>query len=90
MNDEEAPAKTPERYGQRVLDRSKINASLVQSFFKDNVQRAKDRNVRYVEIGLQASAAIDDEMCFLVGVTDFTLQIHGARCVSTRPQRFRK
>lgn len=44
--DEEPPAKTPEKYSDNVNRQSKVSVGLVSTFFKDSVQRARDRNQR--------------------------------------------
>jgi len=46
LNDEEPPAKNPDRYGENVSKKAKVCTGLVSTFFKDNVQRARDRNGR--------------------------------------------
>jgi protein-serine/threonine kinase len=46
INDEEPPQKTPEKYSDNVLKQSKVSVNLVSTFFKDSVQRARDRNQR--------------------------------------------
>src|ERR1700712_3708431 len=48
MTDEEPPAKNPEKYAENVLKKAKVSNGLVNTFFKDNVQRARDRNGRFV------------------------------------------
>jgi hypothetical protein len=48
MTDEEPPPKNPEKYAENVLKKAKVSNGLVNTFFKDNVQRARDRNGRYV------------------------------------------
>ncbi|KAF2638008.1 kinase-like protein [Massarina eburnea CBS 473.64] len=50
MNDEEPPPKTPEKYSNNVIAQSKMSTSLVNTFFKDSVQRARDRNQRALEL----------------------------------------
>lgn len=47
INDEEPPPKTPEKYSDNVLKQSKVSVNLVSTFFKDSVQRARDRNQRW-------------------------------------------
>lgn len=47
LNDEEPPPKTPEKYSDNVLRQAKVSINLVSTFFKDSVQRARDRNQRY-------------------------------------------
>ena len=46
LNDEEPPPKTPEKYSDNVLRQAKVSINLVSTFFKDSVQRARDRNQR--------------------------------------------
>jgi protein-serine/threonine kinase len=46
MNEEEPPAKNPDKYADNVLKKAKVSTGLVSTFFKDNVQRARDRNGR--------------------------------------------
>lgn len=48
LNDDEPPPKTPEKYSEGQLRQTKVSVSLVSTFFKDSVQRARDRNQRYV------------------------------------------
>ena len=48
LYDEEPPQKTPEKYGDNILKQSKVSVNLVSTFFKDSVQRARDRNQRFV------------------------------------------
>ena len=48
LNDEEPPQKTPEKYSDNVSRQAKVSVGLVSTFFKDSVQRARDRNQRYV------------------------------------------
>ncbi|KAF2255599.1 serine/threonine-protein kinase cot-1 [Trematosphaeria pertusa] len=50
LNDEEPPPKTPERYSDNVLRQTKVSVNLVSTFFKDSVQRARDRNQRALEL----------------------------------------
>lgn len=47
INDEEPPPKSPEKYSDNVLKQAKVSVNLVSTFFKDSVQRARDRNQRY-------------------------------------------
>ncbi len=48
LHDEEPPSKNPDKYADTVLKKAKISTGLVSNFFKDSVQRARDRNGRYV------------------------------------------
>ncbi|KAF2667660.1 serine/threonine-protein kinase cot-1 [Microthyrium microscopicum] len=56
MTDDEPPAKNQDKYGENVLKKAKVSSGLVSTFFKDNVQRARDRNQRASEI----QAYLDD------------------------------
>ena len=47
LYDEEAPQKAPDKYSDNVNKQSTMSKSLVNTFFKDSVQRARDRNQRY-------------------------------------------
>lgn len=47
LTDEEPPPKNPDKYADNVRKKAKVSVGLVSTFFKDSVQRAKDRNVRY-------------------------------------------
>lgn len=47
LYDEEAPPKTPEKYSDHVAKQATMSKSLINTFFKDSVQRARDRNQRY-------------------------------------------
>ena len=44
--DDEPPAKTPEKYSDNIAKKAKVSTGLVSTFFKDSVQRARDRNGR--------------------------------------------
>jgi protein-serine/threonine kinase len=46
MNDEEPPQKNPDKFGENVQRKAKVSTGLVSTFFKDSVQRARDRNAR--------------------------------------------
>ncbi|KAF1817211.1 Serine/threonine-protein kinase [Eremomyces bilateralis CBS 781.70] len=48
--EEEAPPKQPEKYGDNISKKAKMTTGLVAQFFKDNVQRARDRNGRALEL----------------------------------------
>jgi protein-serine/threonine kinase len=50
LNDEEPPPRNPDKYADNVVRKAKVSAGLVSTFFKDNVQRARDRNGRYVAL----------------------------------------
>jgi protein-serine/threonine kinase len=47
LNDEEPPPRSPEKYSDNIVKQSKVSVNLVSTFFKDSVQRARDRNQRY-------------------------------------------
>ncbi len=47
LYDEEAPPKAPDKYSDNVNKQATMSKSLVNTFFKDSVQRARDRNQRY-------------------------------------------
>lgn len=47
LYDEEAPTKAPEKYSDNVAKQATMSKSLINTFFKDSVQRARDRNQRY-------------------------------------------
>jgi protein-serine/threonine kinase len=51
IHGEEPPNKNPDKYGDNILKKSKVSTGTVSTFFKDSVQRARDRNARYVRIG---------------------------------------
>lgn len=46
LNDEEAPPKNPDKYADNINKRARLSTGLVQDFFKQSVQRARDRNAR--------------------------------------------
>ena len=50
INDDEPPAKAPEKFSTSLVNRAKLQTELVGTFFKDSVERARDRNGRYVLI----------------------------------------
>ncbi|KAF2869991.1 kinase-like domain-containing protein [Massariosphaeria phaeospora] len=50
LNDEEPPPKSPEKYSDNVIRQGKVSVNLVSTFFKDSVQRARDRNQRALEL----------------------------------------
>ncbi|KAI9727556.1 MAG: Serine/threonine-protein kinase [Chrysothrix sp. TS-e1954] len=49
-HEDELGAKTPEQWGDNVSRRANVTIQTTQSFFKDNVLRAKDRNNRAHEM----------------------------------------
>lgn len=44
--DDEPPPKNPEKYASGVVSRAKFQVELVGNFFRDNVERARERNGR--------------------------------------------
>lgn len=50
LYDDEPPAKNAEKYSDNVLRQAKVSVGLVSTFFKDSVQRARDRNQRALEL----------------------------------------
>ena len=44
--DDEIPAKSPQKYSSTVANRAKLQSELVGTFFKDSVERARERNGR--------------------------------------------
>jgi protein-serine/threonine kinase len=46
LYEEEAPPKTPSKYSENVDKQAIVSKSLINTFFKDSVQRARDRNQR--------------------------------------------
>lgn len=46
LYDEEAPTKDPRKYSDNVEKQAVMSKSLINTFFKDSVQRARDRNQR--------------------------------------------
>jgi protein-serine/threonine kinase len=46
LYDEEAPKRQPEKYSDNVEKQATMSKSLINTFFKDSVQRARDRNQR--------------------------------------------
>lgn len=50
LNDDEPPSKSPEKYSDNLLRQAKVSVGLVGTFFKDSVQRARDRNQRALEL----------------------------------------
>lgn len=56
LNDEAPPPKNPDKYAENVQRKAKVSIGTVSTFFKDNVQRARDRNARHVyDISLACS-----------------------------------
>jgi protein-serine/threonine kinase len=48
LYDEEAPQRTPHKYSDNVDKQAVMSKGLINTFFKDSVQRARDRNQRYM------------------------------------------
>ncbi|KAF2761939.1 serine/threonine-protein kinase cot-1 [Pseudovirgaria hyperparasitica] len=48
--DETPPDKSNEKYGDNIVRQAKVSTGLVSTFFKDSVQRARDRNQRALEL----------------------------------------
>ena len=46
--DDEPPAKNAEKYSTAITERVKLQKMLTQEFFKENVERARARNERFV------------------------------------------
>lgn len=46
QEEDELPPKQPDRYSDNVYRRAKASTELIGSFFKTNVERARDRNAR--------------------------------------------
>ncbi|KAF2145789.1 uncharacterized protein K452DRAFT_220971 [Aplosporella prunicola CBS 121167] len=50
LNDDEPPPKNPDLYSENIGRRAKLSTGLVSDFFKQSVQRARDRNARALEL----------------------------------------
>ncbi len=48
--DDEPPERNPEKYSANIAKRGKVVEAMIKSFFEQNVQRARERNIRYVLI----------------------------------------
>lgn len=48
MTEETPPARNPDKYSDNVSKKAKQSTTLVNAFFRDAVQRARDRNGRFV------------------------------------------
>ena len=46
LYDEEAPVRNPQKYSENVEKQAVMSKGLINTFFKDSVQRARDRNQR--------------------------------------------
>jgi protein-serine/threonine kinase len=44
--DDEPPPKNGEKYSNTITERVRLQKMLTQEFFKENVERARDRNER--------------------------------------------
>ena len=44
--EEQPPEKIPEKYSSNIVKRGQGLHALVESFFKENISRARDRNIR--------------------------------------------
>ena len=49
LTEEEPPQKNADKYGENVQRKAKVSVGTVSTFFKDSVQRARDRNARALE-----------------------------------------
>lgn len=58
LYDEEAAPKNPQKYSENVEKQSVMSKSLINTFFKDSVQRARDRNQRYARESLIIGIAV--------------------------------
>lgn len=47
--DDELPVRNAERFSMSIVNRAKLQTELAGQFFKENVERARDRNGRFVE-----------------------------------------
>ena len=47
LYDDEAPQRNPTKYSENVEKQAMVSKSLINTFFKDSVQRARDRNQRW-------------------------------------------
>ena len=61
LYDEEAPPKAPDKYSDNVSKQAIMSKSLINTFFKDSVQRARDRNQRYSSNYSSLSISTDAE-----------------------------
>ncbi|KAG8625995.1 hypothetical protein KVT40_006396 [Elsinoe batatas] len=50
LYEEEPPAKNPAKFSTTITNRAKLQTELVGTFFKDSVERARDRNARAQEL----------------------------------------
>jgi len=50
VTDTEPPEKNPVRFSTSISNRAKLQTELVGTFFKDSVERARDRNGRSVTL----------------------------------------
>jgi protein-serine/threonine kinase len=49
-SEEEELVRSPEKYSENVHKRGRAAKELVNVFFRDNIERARDRNLRYVSM----------------------------------------
>lgn len=61
--DEEPPLRNPAKYSTQMTNRAKLQTELVGTFFKDSVERARDRNSRSVEAFFPSTS----DRCQIVG-----------------------
>lgn len=45
--EEDPPMRNPQKFSSTINNRAKLQSELVATFFKDSVERARDRNARY-------------------------------------------
>ncbi|KAK3077488.1 hypothetical protein LTS18_010132, partial [Coniosporium uncinatum] len=50
FDEDKPPQRMPEMYSTLVTQKAKLSSGIVSTFFKDSVQRARDRNVRCHEV----------------------------------------
>ncbi|EKG19532.1 hypothetical protein MPH_03396 [Macrophomina phaseolina MS6] len=50
LNDDEPPQKNPDKYTDNIVKRARLSTGLVSDFFRQSVQRARDRNARALEL----------------------------------------
>ena len=59
--DDEPPMKNPQRFSSSISNRAKVQTELVGTFFKDSVERARERNGRSVQSNMPIESGIDNE-----------------------------
>lgn len=57
-HDDEPPERNPEKYSGNVAKRGKVVEAMIKSFFEQNVQRARERNIRYVLALLSSNGVV--------------------------------